>query len=431
MGAVSSEGAVGESKDERKGASPPRVSEESQKCVDCHREGEVAPVIVSQWQQSAHAKNNVGCYECHKAATSDPDAFEHYGAAISIIVTPKDCGACHAKVVAEFDGSHHAKGGQILGSLDNVLGEVVEGVPVANAGCKQCHGSEVKVIGNGKLDPTTWPNTGIGRLNPDGSKGSCSACHSRHAFSPMLARQPENCGKCHLGPDHPQYEIYNESKHGIAFRAFIHKMNLSSDSWVLGVDYDAAPTCATCHMSATKGLPLTHDIGTRISWNLRPEVSIKLADWEGRRDKMKTLCQNCHTSEYIGGFYKQFDDVIELYNEKFAKPAQAVMKKLREAGKINPTPFDEEIEWTYFFLWHHEGRRARHGAAMMGPDYTQWHGFYEIAHRFYIELIPQAERLLPGVTAEFMNSDFHKWTQGLSPEEREQIRKFYQERYGQ
>ncbi|MBI5117483.1 hydroxylamine oxidoreductase [Candidatus Poribacteria bacterium] len=431
MGVVGSEGAVGDGKDETKGASPPRVSEESQKCIDCHRDGEVAPVIVSQWQQSAHARNNVGCYECHKAAKSDSDAFDHYGATISIIVSPKDCGACHAKVVAEFDGSHHAKGGQILGSLDNVLGEVVEGVPAANAGCKQCHGSEVKVIGNGKLDPTTWPNTGIGRLNPDGSKGSCSACHSRHAFSPMLARQPENCGKCHLGPDHPQYEIYNESKHGIAFRAFIHKMNLSSDSWVLGVDYDAAPTCATCHMSATKGLPLTHDIGTRISWNLRPEVSIKLADWEGRRDKMETVCQNCHTSEYVDGFYKQFDDVIELYNEKFAKPAQAVMKKLREAGKINPTPFDEEIEWTYFFLWHHEGRRARHGASMMGPDYTQWHGFYEVAHRFYIEFMPQAEHLLPGVTAEYMNSDFHKWTQGLSPEERERIRKFYQERYGQ
>ncbi|MBI4831884.1 MAG: hypothetical protein HY801_10100, partial [Candidatus Lindowbacteria bacterium] len=298
-------------------------------------------------------------------------------------------------------------------------------------GCWQCHGSVVKVLPDGSLDPATWPNTGIGRLNLDGSRGSCSACHSRHDFSPRRARQPENCGKCHLGPDHPQYEIYNESKHGIAFRAFTHKMNLSSESWVLGVDYDAAPTCATCHMSAAKGLPLTHDIGTRISWNLRPEVSIKLADWEVRRGKMKTICQNCHTSDYIDGFYKQFDDVIWLYNEKFAKPAQNIMKKLREAEKINPTPFDEEIEWTYFFLWHHEGRRARHGASMMGPDYTQWHGFYEVAHRFYIEFVPEAEELLPGVTAEYMASDFHKWTQGLNAEERERIRKFYQERYGQ
>jgi hydroxylamine dehydrogenase len=29
--------------------------------------------------------------------------------------------------VQEFVGSHHAKGGRILGSLDNVLAEVVEG----------------------------------------------------------------------------------------------------------------------------------------------------------------------------------------------------------------------------------------------------------------------------------------------------------------
>ncbi len=53
----------------------------------------------------------------------------------------------------------------------------------AVSGCWQCHGSEVKVLPGGKLDPATWPNTGIGRINPDGSEGSCSACHSRHSFS--------------------------------------------------------------------------------------------------------------------------------------------------------------------------------------------------------------------------------------------------------
>lgn len=406
-------------------------SSETQKCVKCHRESSIAPDIVGQWQQSAHAKNAVGCYECHNAQPGEPDAFEHYKTTISIIVSPKDCAACHPSEVKEFDTSHHAKAGEILGSLDNVLGEVVEGEPVANAGCKQCHGSQVKVLEKGKLDPTTWPNTGIGRLNPDGSKGSCTACHSRHSFSPMLARQPENCGKCHLGPDHPQYEIYTESKHGIAFRAFRDQMNLSGKKWVLGVDYVAAPTCATCHMSATKELPLSHDIGTRISWTLRPVVSTKLENWEQRRANMKKVCQNCHTADYVDGFYKQFDDVVVLYNEKFAKPAQAIVKKLETAGKVTPTPFDEPIDWTYFFLWHHEGRQARHGASMMGPDYTQWHGFFEVARRFYAELVPEAERLLPGVTKEYMSSDFHKWTEGLTPEERERIKKFYKERYGE
>ena len=74
------------------------------------------------------------------------------------------------------------------------------------------------------FDASTWPNTGIGRINLDGSRGSCSACHSRHDFSPRRARQPENCGKCHLGPDHPLKEIYEESKHGVAFRDLIGEM---------------------------------------------------------------------------------------------------------------------------------------------------------------------------------------------------------------
>ncbi len=88
----------------------------------------------------------------------------------------------------------------------------------------------MKYVGNGKFDPDTWPNSGIGRVNPDGSKGTCAACHGRHAFSSAQARQPENCGNCHMGPDHPQIEIYNESKHGIQFRAIIAKMNLDSKS---------------------------------------------------------------------------------------------------------------------------------------------------------------------------------------------------------
>ena len=137
-------------------------------------------------------------------------------------------------------------------------------------GCWQCHGTEVKILANGKPDPATWPNTGIGRINPDGSEGSCAACHSRHEFSAAQARTPDTCGKCHMGPDHPQIEIYNESKHGIAYHANVDKMNLDNEKWVVGEDYSAAPTCATCHMSATKDQPVTHDVGMRISWNNRP-----------------------------------------------------------------------------------------------------------------------------------------------------------------
>ncbi len=69
------------------------------------------------------------------------------------------------------------------------------------------------------------------------------------------------------------------------------------------------------------------------------------------------------------------------------------MTLLRERTCSRKTEFDEEIEWTWFYLWHHEGRRARHGASMMAPDYAHWHGMYEVAERFYKELIPQAREI--------------------------------------
>ncbi len=115
--------------------------------------------------------------------------------------------------------------------------------------------------------------------------------------------------------------------------------------------------------------------------------------WQNKRDRMKQVCGHCHTSNYINAFYQQYDDFVVNYNEKFAKPGTKIMAALSENNLITATQFDEEIEWTWFYLWHHEGRRARHGASMMAPDYAHWHGMYEVAERFYQELIPQAREL--------------------------------------
>lgn len=398
------------------GTFPGELSEKSVKCVKCHKDK--SPALYEQWGTSKHYRANIGCYECHQARKKDPDAFMHEGEIISVIVSPRDCGRCHEKEVTEFTNSHHAKAGRILGSLDNILAEVVEGnndfvtpgFPGGNSaaavnGCWQCHGSQVKVLKDGRLDPATWPNSGIGRFNPDGSEGSCAACHSRHEFSVAQAREPDNCGKCHMGPDHPQIEIYNESKHGIAFRANVDKMNLDSNKWVVGEDYDAAPTCATCHMSATPNQPVTHDVGMRISWNNRPPVSVRpeVSDaklglpgakvpWQQRRKAMQDVCSNCHNQQFIDGFYVQYDGLLDLYHEKFAKPGLALMK-LAEPLKRKPK-FSEKIDFTWFELWHHEGRRARHGASMMGPDITHWHGTYEIARNFYTEFVPELHELV-------------------------------------
>jgi len=326
---------------------PNQITEETLECIECHVTETNA--IYQEWGTSKHFRGNVGCYECHGAEKGDADAFDHEGHLISIIVSPKDCARCHANEVKEFDESHHAKAGMILGSLDNFLADIVEGnwefyggSALTVSGCKQCHGSVVEVNEDGTLTPASWPNTGMGRLNPDGSVGACTACHQRHAFSAEQARRPENCGKCHLGPDHPQKEIYEESKHGIAYRAHEDDLNMDSAKWVLGEDYTAAPTCATCHMSSVRTkdgelIPVTHDVGLRISWNnrppksIRPEVSDKKlglekmakVSWETRRANMTRVCTVCHNTNYVNNFYEQYDGVIDLYNSKFAEHGTA------------------------------------------------------------------------------------------------------------
>ena len=435
------------------------MSEETQNCVECHKKENRG--LYTQWGESEHFRANIGCYECHQAAEGESDAFDHHGHTIAVIVSPKDCGRCHEAEVKEFASSHHARAGRILGSLDNVLAEVVEGnhglitegfpegvSAAAVNGCWQCHGSQVKVLKDGKLDPATYPNSGIGRVNPDGTEGSCNACHTRHTFSAAQARHPDTCGKCHLGPDHPQKEIYEESKHGIAFFANIDKMHLDSPKWIVGEDYSAAPTCATCHMSATKNQPVTHDIGMRISWNNRPVLSVRpeVADakmglpgkdvsWKERRANMKDVCLNCHNTNWVDGFYVQYDGLIDLYNDKYGKPGKALYA-LAKPLRPYKAPFSHKVDWVWFELWHHEGRRARHGASMMAPDYTHWHGTYDLAKHFYSKYIPILRKMvskglksgdakkvamakaLDAKIKEVMNSKDHRWSSDqTSPEE--------------
>lgn len=193
-------------------------------------------------------------------------------------------------------------------------------------------------------------------------------------------------------------------------------MNLDATTWVLGEDYTQAPTCATCHLSAnTLNRNVTHDPGERLSWTNRPKISLVMdtdakgnvvtepnpalraklvtSTWQKKRAKMQQVCMHCHTPAYIDAFYKQYDDFVVNYNEKFGKPGDQIMTALLENNLRTKADFDEEIEWTWFYLWHHEGRRARHGASMMAPDYANWHGMYEVGERFYMELIPQAREM--------------------------------------
>ncbi len=384
------------------------------KCMTCHKEK--SPGIYNQWFASSHGLNRVTCIDCHGADRRDVDAYEHEGAWIATLVTPKDCGECHEAEAKQVENSYHATAAEILESQDAYLAHAAGGHPVAVTGCENCHGCNVQIDpdASNKLAVTSWPNSGIGRLNPDGSKGSCTACHTRHSFSIAQARKPESCGKCHLGPDHPQKEIYEESKHGNAYFTHTDEMNIKATRWAVGIDYFAAPTCATCHQSATSTQKVTHDVGERISWTLRPPVSKKKDEWPRKRENMQEVCRNCHGEGFVKGHYYQYDALVQLYNQKFGIPATKIVNLIKEKGLLeSPAAFSNDIDWEYWELWHHEGRRARHGAAMMGPDYTWWHGIYDVAFNFYFKFLPSADEFddpeVKALVAEVRADPMHAW----------------------
>ncbi len=89
---------------------------------------------------------------------------------------------------------------------------------------------------------------------PTASFGTCTACHTRHTTSVELARLPTTCGQCHMGPDHSQIEIYEESKHGVMFAAQRAAAEpRRADRSTLTTRDMFVPTCATCHMSGLNG----------------------------------------------------------------------------------------------------------------------------------------------------------------------------------
>src|SRR5208283_656739 len=103
------------------------ASDGSEACVECH--SNYSGALVEQWQGSRHAANGVGCLSCHEVPATDETAGSHMGFAVTALVTPKTCAKCHAREYEEFSRSHHARAGEILASLDNVLAERAAGMP--------------------------------------------------------------------------------------------------------------------------------------------------------------------------------------------------------------------------------------------------------------------------------------------------------------
>ncbi len=387
------------------------ISPEGQKCVECH--AKKSPGIVADWKQSRHAHVGVSCIDCHTVAKGSPMAAQNCPGVqgtevfVTMLVSPKTCGRCHSKEVEQFNNSGHyrarlqynAEGARNYKAMQALI-EVHEGQNMEEflrssdmTGCMQCHGSDIQLDANGRPTPESWPSAGIGTMYPDGSVGNCVVCHTRHGFKISEARKPEACASCHLGPDHPDIEIFNNSKHG-------HIYNAEGDSW----NYEAAPgawepgdyrgpTCATCHVSGIGALSNTHNISERLYWNLwakrsavrnSPDPLSPLAgDGEKGRALMKQVCSNCHTAYHTDNFFKQADGHVELYNQAYWDPAVKMAKELKEKGLLKKNPWADEFQKKLYHLWHHEGRRMRQGAAMGGPDYAHWHGVFECQQDLY------------------------------------------------
>ncbi len=357
-------------------------------CIECHSGNE--PGKVHDWARSLHARANVTCLDCHRAQATDKDAMDCPGTSalaevkITPVVTPGDCARCHPKEGEEFARSKHARTWEI--QTDQIKDPWMRGMnnEIERAvGCNACHGTD---ISDGRLTPENWPNEGCGRKNPDGTFGSCVICHTSHRFSIAEARKPDTCGQCHMGPDHPQNEIYFESKHGKRYLAEGDEWDWTAapDAWEPGVHY-SAPTCAVCHMSGVGPLATTHDVGERLKWEAQAPLTVLNKDHDGNaeREKMITVCTQCHSPRWARNYMERYDGAVANYNENYFKPVKAVMDKLYADGKLTRWPiFDEAIEWTFYEFWHHEGRRARMGSAMAGPDYAWWHGFYDLKKTF-------------------------------------------------
>jgi hydroxylamine dehydrogenase len=358
---------------------PDALANSNDACVSCHRSA--SPGIVQQFGHSTMAAAKVACTDCHAVTADYPGALAHEGGYVLRSPTAAKCQKCHQAETAQYNQSRHALPAwvAVVGSKDlppNLMAQyqsisegqfapdksrnaiaALEGPDVTRFACDTCHA--------------------VGKPAEDQSVGQCQKCHLRHEFSLEQVRKPETCNNCHIGPDHPQWEIYHESPHGIVYSTSADKFNWNADPGTLTVKDFPAPTCATCHMSGFGGASTTHDVGDRLSWYLFAPVSERRPAWGDNKVRMQTVCLECHNKEFVDSLYTNADKATLAING-FVNDSQDIMKPLRDQKLVSDKAFDEPIQYTEFEIWHHWGRTAKFGAWMQGPDYTQWHGAYEM-----------------------------------------------------
>ena len=348
-------------------------------CVTCH--ARTTPGIVEQYGHSTMAAANVVCSDCHEVAADYPGAIAHEGTYVLNTPTTAMCQTCHQAEVAQFYQSRHSLPAYVaMVGEDEISPEMValyESIPEAELGPIQARSVLYELEGHAITQFACETCHNIGRPALDNSVGECQQCHLRHEFSMEQARKPETCNACHIGPDHPQWEIYEESPHGIAYMTGGDDWNWEAEAGTLTVSDFPAPTCATCHFSGFGASGTTHDVGDRLTWYLFAPVSERRPVWQDNRTRMQNVCLECHNNNFIQDFYLRADEGVEAINELVLQ-GNDILRPVQEAGLLTDAPFDQPIDFASYELWHHWGRTAKFGMWMQGADYTQWHGAYEM-----------------------------------------------------
>lgn len=449
------------------------VSEETEACLECH--ATTHPGLVANWRAGRHARITpkqamavkglsrkvsspeipenllsvvVGCAECHGLrSAAHQDSFDHNDARIHVVVTPHDCAVCHKEEAEQYSENlmAHARGNLVNNPMYAQLERAISGTPHLTAAglelqepdedaravtCAHCHGTQLIVDGSetretdlGEMDfPKIkgWPNQGVGRANPDGSLGSCAACHARHQFSMAMARQPHTCRQCHVGPDVPAYKVYMASKHGNLYATHAREWEFDAVPWTIGRDF-AAPTCASCHISliaTPDGDALTarsHRMTDRLARRLfglvyahpqpkHPDTSrirnkdgqslpttydnepaeaflIDAKEQQIRTKRMQAVCLGCHDRSWVAEHFRRHQATYEKTNAFTAVATKGVQTAWSKGWADPSNPFDEGIERTWSDVWLMYANTVRFAAAMGGGgDYAVFaDGYYRLS----------------------------------------------------
>lgn len=375
-------------------------------CVACHLEE--TPGVVADWRLSKHADMGVGCTTCHGEGDHDADDMGR----IDKIPTPETCAACHAQQVDQFSAGKHALAWAAMNAMPSIHAQPIaltEGLK----GCGGCH--KIGLKDEAAVEALREEGAGYGLA-------SCDACHTRHLFSAEEARQPQACQTCHMGMDHPQWEMYSTSKHGVRF--------LLKQNGVLP-ESAAAPTCQTCHMSegnhevrtawgflALRTNGLAPYPGESEEWwadrvtilqalgILDPEgnptdrlevvagaqvARLTAEEFDTERARMVEVCSGCHAKAFAETQLSKGDDLIREGDALLAEAIRIVAGLYTEGHLEKPEGYayafpdlltfhdaPTPIEQTLFRMHLEYRQRLFQGAFHNNPDYSLWYGWSEM-----------------------------------------------------